>query len=101
MRRQRVVILVVVLLGLLCGATGLVLTRPSDRQKVLDACHAAISRAPGGDGPRYDEQVATPGQDAYVVTGAVGASPDTGRQWTCQASVQHGVVTIQSAEIRQ
>ncbi len=99
MRRQRVVIFVV-LLGLLGGGAVLLLTRPSDRQQVLDACHAAISKAPGGDQARYDEQVATPGRDAYVVTGAVGTSPGTARQWTCRATVRNGAVTIESAEIR-
>jgi hypothetical protein len=95
------VAIVIVLIGLLGGGAALLLGRASDREKVLDACHAAISKAPGGDAARYDEQVATPGAGTFVVTGEVGASPGTAKQWTCQASVKDGAVTIQSAEIRQ
>jgi hypothetical protein len=98
--RQRLAIVVLVL-AVLGGAGAFLLTRTSDRDRVLDACHAAISRAPGGDAARYDEQVATPGRHRFVVTGAVGASPGTARQWTCEARVRDGVVTISSAEIRQ
>ena len=94
-------VIVIVLVGLLGGGLAFALGRSSDRQKVLDACHAAISQAPGGDQRRYDEQVATPRQDVYVVTGAVGASPGTAQQWTCEASVLNGTVNIKSAEIRQ
>jgi hypothetical protein len=98
---RRVVIVLIVVIGLLGGGAAFLLGRASDRDKVLDACHAAISKAPGGDAARYDEQVATPGVGTFVVTGAVGASPGTAKQWTCQASVKNGTVTIESAEIRQ
>jgi hypothetical protein len=76
-----------------------VLSRPSEQDRVLRACHDAIRKAPGGTAARYDEQVATPRKHSYVVTGAVGPSLRTAKQWTCQATVADGVVRISSAEI--
>ncbi len=96
MTRTRVLVLVLVPA---VGGAAFVLARPSERARVLRACHTAVLKAPGATGGFFNEQVARPGPGRYVVTGLVG-NPGAAAQWTCEVAAHDGKVTLERAELR-
>lgn len=93
------VLLAIVVIGAVAGALAAVVAHRSDKQRVLDACHAAIQKQPAAKGRFFDEQVAIPAQGSYVVTGLIGTA-GAGAQWSCDATVSNGKVRLTGAEIR-
>lgn len=97
--KRRWIIVAVIALGALAGVLGAVAAHRPDKDRVLDACHAAIRKVPGATGTFFNEQVASPAKGSYTVTGLIGTT-GRGQQWSCTAKITNGSVKLTGAEIR-
>lgn len=97
--KRRWIIVLVIAVGALAGVLGAVAVHKPDKERVLDACHAAIRKVPGATGRFFNEQVASPSKASYTVTGLIGTT-GRGQQWSCTARIANGSVKLTGAEIR-